>query len=88
MVPVNLTGAFDTMDSLPTWAWWVVAAGLLLSPVFAFLIALLVEIFIGVLKEGGLAALVTLIAVGLIGMLLLRKLWMRPKAGDILGDQA
>ena len=76
------------MDSLPTWAWCVVVAGLLLSPVFAFLMALLVEILIEVLKEGGIAALVTLMAAGLVGRLLLRKPRTRPKLSDIVGDQA
>jgi uncharacterized membrane protein len=76
------------MDSLPTWAWWGVVAGLLFSPMFAFLAALLAEIFIDVLKEGGLAALVTLMAAGLLGRLLLRKLWMRAKVGEIVEDQA
>jgi len=76
------------MDSLPTWAWWGVVAGLLFSPIFAFLAALLAEIFIDVLKEGGLAALVTLMAAGLLGRLLLRKLWMRAKVSDIVEDQA
>jgi len=40
------------------------------------------------LKEGGLAALVTLMAAGLLGRLLLRKLWMRAKVSDIVEDQA
>jgi len=31
MIPVNPTGAFHTMDSLPTWAWWMIVAGLLFS---------------------------------------------------------
>jgi predicted membrane protein len=82
------TGGTRHMDGLPTWAWWVVVAGLLLSPIFAFLSALLVEIFIEVLKEGGLTALVTLMAAGLLGRLLLRKFWVRSKGGDIVEDQA
>jgi hypothetical protein len=88
MIPVNPTGAFHTMDSLPTWAWWMIVAGLLFSPVFAFLTALSVEIFIEVLKESGLAGFITLIAAGLIGRLLLRKFRMRPQVSDIVRDQA
>jgi hypothetical protein len=52
------------MDTLPTWAWWIIAVGVLLSPVFAFLLALLVEIFVGILKEGSVPALLTLVGVG------------------------
>ncbi len=76
------------MDSLPTWALWIIAAGVLLSPVLAFLLALLVEIFVGVLKEGGVPALLTLVTVGVIGRLLLRTRRMRPRDGDLVEDQA
>jgi branched-subunit amino acid ABC-type transport system permease component len=76
------------MDSLPTWAWWLVVAGLLLSPVFAFLIAILVEIFIEVLKEGGLAAVITLVVAALAGRLVLRRFRTRPALKHIVGDQA
>ena len=76
------------MDTLPTWAWWMIVAAVLLSPVFAFLLALLVEIFVGVLKEGGLPALLTLVSVGVIGRLLVRKRRVRPRARELVGDQA
>jgi len=76
------------MDTLPTWAWWIIASGVLLSPVFAFLLALLVEIFVGVLKEGGLPALLTLVSAGVVGRLLVRKRRMPPRARDLIGDQA
>jgi hypothetical protein len=76
------------MDTLPTWAWWAVAGAVLLSPVFAFLLALLAEIFVGVLKEGGVPALLALISAGVIGRLLVRKLRVRPRARDLIGDQA
>jgi hypothetical protein len=76
------------MDSLPTWAWWLVVAGLLLSPVFAFLIAILVEIFIEVLKEGGLAAVITLVVAGLAVRLVLRRFRTRPALNPIVEDQA
>jgi predicted membrane protein len=76
------------MDSLPAWAWWIIVAGVLLSPVFAFLIALLVEILIGVLKEAGIPAVLALIAAGVIGRLLFRMFWQRRRPSDFVGDQA
>ncbi|HMD66656.1 MAG TPA: hypothetical protein VKG22_08430 [Stellaceae bacterium] len=76
------------MDSLPTWAWWVIAGGILLSPVFAFLLAVLVEILIGVLTQGGVPALLFLAATVICGRLLFRKYWTRPAASNLLGDQA
>ena len=57
----------------------LVAGGILLSPMFAFLMALVVEILIGLLKAGGAPALVTLVAAGIIGGFLLRKLRMPPQ---------
>ena len=77
------------MHTLPNWGWWIVAAGLLLlSPVFAFFFALLVEVLIGMAKEGGVSALITFISFGFAGRLLFRKLRKRPPMGKILGDQA
>ena len=32
------------MDRFPNWAWWTIVGGILLSPVFAFLLAVVVEI--------------------------------------------
>jgi hypothetical protein len=75
------------MDRVPNWAWWTIAGGILLSPVFAFLLAVLVEILIGVLTQGGVPALL-LAAVVVSGGLLLRKHRARPRAGNLLGDQA
>jgi hypothetical protein len=75
------------MDRVPSWAWWTIAGGVLLSPVFAFLLAVLVEILIGVLTQGGVPALL-LAAVVVSGGLLLRKHRARPRAGNLLGDQA
>jgi hypothetical protein len=76
------------MDTLPTWAWWIVVAAVLLSPVFAFLLALLVEILVGLLKEGGIPALLAPIGAGVIGRLLARKRRAHPRARDLVGDQA
>jgi hypothetical protein len=75
------------MDRVPNWAWWTIAGGILLSPAFAFLLAVLVEILIGVLTQGGVPALL-LAAVVMSGGLLLRKHRARPRAGNLLGDQA
>ena len=57
----------------------LIAGGILLSPVFAFLMALVVEILIGLLKDGGAPALLTLVAAGAVGGFLLRKLRMCPQ---------
>jgi hypothetical protein len=76
------------MDSLPNWAWWTIAGGMLLSPVFAFLLAVLVEILIGIATEGGLPALLVLAVAVTAGWLLFRKHRRRRPAGGLLGDQA
>jgi hypothetical protein len=64
------------MNSLPTWAMWSIIAAAVLSPVLAFLMAIAVEIFIGVLKDAG---ILELLAIGAISWLLLRKLRVRPR---------
>jgi hypothetical protein len=76
------------MDTLPAWAWWIIAAGVLLSPVFAFLAALVVEIFVGVVKEGGVPAFLTFIGTGAVAQLLLRKHRARARGRALLCDQA
>jgi hypothetical protein len=77
------------VDILPAWTWWIIAAGaLLFSPVFAFLMALAVEILIGVLKEAGLPGLLTLTAAVGIGHFLFRRFWANPQAGEVVEDQA
>jgi hypothetical protein len=55
---------------------WSIIAGAVLSPVLAFLMAIAVEIFIGVLKDAG---ILEFLAVGAISWLLLRKLRVRPR---------
>jgi hypothetical protein len=74
------------MDRLPNWAWWTIAGGILLSPVFAFLLAVVAEILIGVVTQGGVPALVIVAGAAISGRLL-RKHPTRPRAG-LLGDQA
>jgi hypothetical protein len=55
----------------------LIAGSILLSPVFAFLMALAVEILIGLVADGGALALLGLVAAGAIGGFLLRELRMR-----------
>jgi hypothetical protein len=57
----------------------LIAAAVLLSPVLAFLMALAVEILIGLLKDGGVPALLALVAAGAIGGFLFRRLRVRPQ---------
>jgi hypothetical protein len=68
------------MSSLPTWAHLsIIAAAVLLCPALAFLMAIAVEILIGVLKDAGVPALLVLVVAGAIGWSLFRKLWGRPR---------
>jgi hypothetical protein len=66
------------MSSLPTWQFSIIAAVVLLSPVFAFLMAIAIEILIGALIEAGVPALLAVVVAGAIGWLLFHKLWVRP----------
>jgi len=59
--------------------WSLIAGGILLSPVLAFLMALVVDIVIGFLNDGSVPALLVLVAAGAIGGFLFRKLRMRPQ---------
>jgi len=79
------------MSTLPTWAVWSIAvAVMLLSPVLAFLMAVGVEILIGVLHDAGMLPGLAVGAVGAIGWSILRKLWVRPRGSasvpDVRGD--
>jgi hypothetical protein len=76
------------MDSVSNWAWWTIAGGILLSPVFAFLLAIVVEILFGVLTQAGAPALLLAAAAIILGWLLLRKRWTRRRAGNLRSDQA
>jgi len=67
------------MGRFPTWAKFsVVAAAGLLSPVFAFLMAVAVEITIGAVKDAGALPLLALVVAGAIGCSLIRKACARP----------
>jgi hypothetical protein len=72
------------VDIRPQWAsnldfGGLIAGSILLSPVFAFLMALAVEILIGLVSDGGALALLALVAAGAIGGILLRELRMCPQ---------
>jgi hypothetical protein len=67
------------VGSLPTLAIWSIAAAAVLSPVFAFLIAIAIEIVLGVLKNAGMLELVALAVIGAIGWVLPGKLWVGPR---------
>jgi hypothetical protein len=57
----------------------LIAAAVLLSPVLAFLMALVVDIVIGFLRDGSVPALLVLVAAAVVGAFLFRKLRMRPR---------
>ena len=72
------------MRNLPTWApLSIIAVVVLLSPVLAFLMAIAVEILIGLMVEAGAPVLPALVATGAIGWPLFRKLRRRPEATPI-----
>ena len=74
----------NSMRNFPTWApLSILTVAVLLSPVLAFLIAIAVEILIGLLVEAGAPVLPALVATGAIGWLLFRKLRRRPEATPI-----
>jgi hypothetical protein len=67
------------MGRFPTWTKFsVVAAAGLLSPVFAFLLAIAAEISIGAVKDAGALPLLALVVAGAIGCSLIRKACARP----------
>ncbi len=66
--------------SLPAWAQLsIITVAVLVSPVLAFLVAIAIEILIGLLVEAGAPALTALAAAGAIGSPLFRRLRGRPK---------
>jgi hypothetical protein len=65
------------VNSLPTWAIWSILVATLLSPVLAFLMAIVVEILIGALLDAGILPFLALVTAGAIGSPLFRKLWVR-----------
>ena len=73
------------MGRRPGWAKWpIIAACVLLSAVFAFLLALSVAVWAVVIKEAGLAARLTAVGIDAITYLGVRRLRGPPR--DRLGD--
>jgi len=77
------------MGRFPSWAKFsVVAAVGLLSPVFAFLMAIAVEISIGAVKDAGALPLLALVVAGAIGCSLIRKagarLWCKRSDRNVI----
>jgi hypothetical protein len=70
------------MGRFPGWAKWpIITMGVLLSPVFAFLLALSVAIFVVVIKAAGLAASLAALGIGAITYLGVRRL-RGPRVSD------
>ena len=66
------------MRRLPEWTkLTIIAACVLLSPVLAFLLAIAVEVVIGILQDAGVLKFVALLAVGAVACSWCRKLWVR-----------
>jgi xanthosine utilization system XapX-like protein len=66
----------------------IITAGVLLSPVFAFLMALVVAILLGLLMEVRVPAPLALGIAGAIGWFLFRKLWPCPPDNTSVQDEA
>jgi uncharacterized membrane protein len=76
------------MNSLPVWVWGIIAAGVLLSPAFALLIAILVEIVFDVVTESGAPALFVFIGICVIARWLLHNRRVRQEAGSLVENRA
>ena len=67
------------MGRFPTWTkFLVVAAAVLLSPVIAFLMAIVVEVWIGTVEDAGALPLLALVVAGAIDCSLIHKACTRP----------
>jgi hypothetical protein len=70
------------MGRFPGWAKWpIIAAGLLLSPVFAFFLGALGAIFVVVIKEAGLAGSLAAFGTGAVTYLGVRR-FHGPRVSD------
>jgi hypothetical protein len=67
------------VSSLPTWSIWSLVVATVLSPVLAFLTAIVGRDLIGSLMGAGVLALLTLAVAGALGWFLLRVRWPRPR---------
>jgi len=66
------------MTRLPSWAVWSIAVAAALSPVLAFLMAIVAEILIDALSNAGMLEFAAVIAIGGIGWSRFRRLRGRP----------
>jgi hypothetical protein len=67
------------MGGLSSWTQsTIIAAVVLLSPVLAFIVGILVEILLGLMKEAGAPAALAIILAGVVVSMLVRKFRMRP----------
>ena len=74
------------MGRIPSWALWsIIAAGVLLSPVLAFLMALAVAVLLGLLKKAGLVASLAMLVACTVAYLGVRRVRATP-ARRHLGD--
>jgi hypothetical protein len=71
----------SAVNALPSWMHLsLIAVVVLLSPVFAFLIAIAVEIVIGEVAQAGVPAIIAIVVALIVGWSLARKL-RRPQGG-------
>jgi hypothetical protein len=63
----------------------LIVGAILLSPIFGFLMALVVDILIGLLNDGGVPALLTLVVASVIGGFLFRAMLPCPWASASVG---
>jgi len=67
------------MSRIPGWAkWLVIGAGVLLSPVFAFLVALSVAVLVVVIKAAGVPASLAIGGTSVVACVLVRRLPRSP----------
>jgi hypothetical protein len=67
------------VSSTPSWVIWFIVAAAILSPVLAFLMAIAVDIVVGVLIDAGVLKSVALVSAGAVGWSLCRKVWVRAR---------
>jgi hypothetical protein len=67
------------MNRIPTWQLSIITVAVLLSPMLAFLMAIVVEVSIDSLMAAGVPLLLTGVVAGAIGWSLLHKLRFRPR---------
>jgi hypothetical protein len=69
------------MGSLPIWAVWSMIPGAaVLTPVLAFLMAVVTAAILGVLREAGVPTVLALAVTGISGCLLVHRPWVRSRS--------